>query len=66
MRRVLKRRITKLNTDELNMLAGWFVASYDAGWRPEGWKPVPAGALRHKLSEIEDEQRVADGDVPWV
>lgn len=67
MRHINKRRLTgALSPAELNAIVGWFVASYDAGWRPEVGARNPGEELRAKLAALEDEQRVADGDVPWV
>jgi hypothetical protein len=68
MRRITKLRLTKaLSPDELNQLVSWFAESYDQGWRPpSAWSPAEMGALRAKVAELEEQQRVDDGDVPWV
>lgn len=66
MRHINKRRLMGLSPDELNWIVAWFAASYDAGWRPEVCTPRIAELLRARVAQLEDEQRVADGDVPWV
>lgn len=67
MRHINKRRLTAgLSPAELNQLVAWFAQSYDAGWRPQIWSPDRAGELRAKIDVLEEVQRVADGDVPWV
>lgn len=67
MRRIHKRLLTQgLTPEQLNRLVEWFAVSYDAGWRPANWAPDSDGALRATLTGLEDQQRIKDGDVPWV
>lgn len=66
MFRLTRVRLRQLNVDELNLLARWFTESYEAGWRPGWWKPAETGVLRQKLDEMREQQRIDNGDVPWV